>query len=216
MKNSGIIQLIDLVQVNVFCAVSDISAAYHSINVLPSHRKFQGFKWDIGDGDVWFNELCLCFGLKCAPWIFTQVSDFCVKCAKLEGVDRCINYLDDFIVIDKDKQSCDLAQLTLHLVLERLGFVIAVKKVVSPSQVTTYLGIIINTVNLTLSIGEDKLSRVIECVTSLQNKKWCSRKLLEQTAGLLAHCATVVRGGRTPDEYTISSGTQGLIVKGLC
>ena len=31
----------------------------------------------------------------------------------------------------------------------------------------------------------------------LKGKSWVSRKLLEQAAGLLAHCATVVKGGRT-------------------
>ena len=189
--------VVDLLEPNEFCAVSDISSAYRSINVLPGHRQFQGFKWDIGSGDVWFNDLCLCFGLKCAPWIFTQVSDFCVKCTKLEGVDRCINYLDDFIVIAKDKDSCESAQQNLHIVLTRLGFKIATKKVSPPAQVLTYLGIVINTMEMTLSLGEDKLERVISCVTALKNKKWCARKLLEQTAGLLAHCATVVRGGRT-------------------
>ena len=87
----------------------------------------------------------------------------------------------------------------LHTVLTRVGVKVAAEKVVPPCQVITYLGIVIDTVNLTLSIGDDKLERVIDCVTALKDKRWCSRKLLEQTAGLLAHCATVVRGGRTPD-----------------
>ena len=146
---------------------------------------------------MWFNDLCLCFGLRCAPWIFTQISDFCVKCVNTTGVGRCINYLDDFIVIGNDYQECDEAQKILHSVLCSLGFVVADKKVIPPCQVITYLGIVINTVDLTLSIGDEKLSRVISCVNELKDKRWCARKLLEQTAGLLAHCATVVRGGRT-------------------
>ena len=60
-----------------------------------------------------------------------------------------------------------------------------------------YLGIIIDTVNMQLSIGNDKVDRVLTCVAELKDKRWCSRKTLEQTAGLLAHCATVVKGGRT-------------------
>ena len=180
-----------------FCSVSDISSAYRSVNVLPAHRDYQGFKWNIGNGDSWFQDLCLCFGLRSAPYIFTQISDFCVKCVNYEGVSRCINYLDDFIIIDSDYTSCKSSQDALHLVLQSLGFKIASKKVTLPSQVVKFLGIIIDSVHLTLSIGEDKLERVLKCVRDLKDKRWCSYKLLEQTAGLLAHCATVVKGGRT-------------------
>ena len=59
-----------------------------------------------------------------------------------------------------------------------------------------YLGIIVNTVDMTLSVGADKLDRVTIEVQDIQGAKRCKRKRLEQLAGLLAHCATVVRGGR--------------------
>ena len=180
-----------------YCAVTDIKGAYRSVNVTPSHRDYQGFKWDLGEGDVFFNDLCICFGLRSAPFLFTQISNFCVKCVNHEGVRRCFNYLDDFIVVGSDKQDCKAAQDKLHNVLTDLGFIIADNKVVHPGQEVKYLGIIINTVDMTLSIGEDKVLRVVKCVTDLKEKRWCSRKSLDQTAGLLAHCATVVKGGRT-------------------
>ena len=196
-KYHSVDDVVDVLDQYDYSGVSDISSAYRSVNVLPSHREFQGFQWDSGDGDVWYTDLCLCFGLKSAPWIFTQISDFCVKCVHKEGVGRCVNYLDDFIVLSSNYDNCAKAQDTLHSVLRNLGFIISEKKVSKPNQVTKYLGIIIDSINMTLSIGDDKLERVINCVNFLRGKSWCSRKLLEQTAGLLAHCATVVRGGRT-------------------
>ena len=180
-----------------YCAVSDIKGAYRSVNVLPSHRDYQGFQWDLGDGNVYFNDLCICFGLRSAPFIFTQLSNFCVKCVQHEGVCHCVNYLDDFIVSGHSEAQCSAAQDKLHQVLSHLGFVIAEKKVITPSQEVKYLGIIINTLDMTLSVGEDKRQRVHDQVSELINKRWCSRKTLDQVAGLLAHCATVVKGGRT-------------------
>ena len=180
-----------------FCAVSDIQSAYRSVLVLPGHREFQGFQWDLGDGPCWFQDLAICFGLKCAPWIFTKMSDFCVRCMKHDGVERCFNYLDDFIVVGVDQADCELHQDKLHTVLVDLGFKVSEKKEIKPSQEVKYLGIIVNTLDMTLSIGPDKLSRVQECVADLLDKRWCSRKKVEQAAGLLAHCSTVVKGGRT-------------------
>ena len=66
---------------------------------------------------------------------------------------------------------------------------------ITPTQVVKYLGIVINSIDLTLSIDDDKVSRVKDCVNKLRDKKWCPRKLLEQAAGLLAHCSMVVKGG---------------------
>ena len=189
--------VVDVLEHKDFCAITDISSAYRSCNVLPSHRQFQGFQWDLGDGPKWFLDLALCFGLKSAPYLFTKVSDFCVRCAIHDGVRRCFNYLDDFIVIGGDKEECELAQLKLETVLTDLGFKVAVKKSVPPSQEVKYLGIIVNTLDMSLSIGEDKLERVQLCVSDLMDKKWCSRKNLEQVTGLLAHCSTVVKGGQT-------------------
>ena len=47
---------------------------------------------------------------------------------------------------------------------------------------------------MTLSVGEDKLSRVMREVQELQSVTKCSRKKLEKLAGLLAHCASGQRG----------------------
>ena len=189
--------VVGVLERNEFCAVSDIQSAYRSVLVLPSHREFQGFQWDLGQGPCWFQDLAICFGLKCAPWIFTKISDFCVRCMKHDGVVRCFNYLDDFIVIGVDQDQCELYQQKLHTVLVDLGFKVSEKKEIAPSTEVKYLGIIVNTLDMSLSIGHDKLSRAQECVKDLLNRKWCSRRKLEQITGLLSHCSTVVKGGRT-------------------
>ena len=39
---------VNMINPNDYCSVTDISSAYRSLNVLPSHRTYQGFSW--GDG----------------------------------------------------------------------------------------------------------------------------------------------------------------------
>ena len=178
-------------------AVTDISEAYRTIHVIPSHRKYQGFCWDTGAGVDYYEDLHLCFGLRCAPYCFTKFSDFIVKCCTKFGVKRCINYLDDFAVLGDSYESCWESQNILQRMCVNLGFRVEETKSTAPAQIFKYLGIVINSVEMTVSVDEDKLKRVQREVTYFLDKTSCRRDQLEEVAGLLAHCATVVKGGRT-------------------
>ena len=178
-------------------AVTDIESAYRTIHVSPAHRTFQGFKWVINGEEEYLEDLRLCFGLRSAPFIFTQFSDFIVKCCDKLGASRCVNYLDDFAVLGHTEMECSVAQELLHNVLWNFGFKVAENKVVKPSQSFKYLGIRVDSIKMTVSIDDDKLSRVRVEVLGMLDKSSCKRKALEEVSGLLAHCATVVKGGRT-------------------
>lgn len=178
-------------------AVSDIASAYRTIHVTPSHRTYQGCAWNFGEGRVYMEDLRLCFGLRSAPYAFTQFSNFVVKCCNIQGAGRCVNYLDDFVVLGGSEGECQESQDILHSMLINFGFKVAEDKGSPPSQRFKYLGIIIDTVKMTVSIDEDKLTRVKKEVLELLGKHIVKRKTLEEVAGLLAHCAAVVRGGRT-------------------
>ena len=76
------------------------------------------------------------------------------------GNYRIINYLDDFIVILDTFESCQQVQSELIHLLISLGFIISWKKCTSQSQVTRFLGIDINSCNMTLSLPSDKLEKL--------------------------------------------------------
>ena len=69
----------DLVQNDHMCVV-DIASAYRSVPINPTHSKFLGLRWnfDDGEGDVLLQENRLSFGLRCAPFIFSLLSDMVV------------------------------------------------------------------------------------------------------------------------------------------
>ena len=90
---------VDILNVNDFMAVVDISAAYRSVNVNPAHVQFQGFSWDFGQGPEFLVDRRLCFGLRCAPNIFDSLSSLIVDIAPSRGAKRVVNYLDDFLII---------------------------------------------------------------------------------------------------------------------
>ena len=196
-KYKSLDDVVELLEENAYCAISDIQGAYRTVAIIPSHREFQGICWDSGRGDQYLQDLRVCFGLSSAPFLFTQISDFVVKIGRDHGYGKCVNYLDDFLVTDITEAECGMAQQALCGNLERLGFIVKQQKQVLPATMVKFLGIMVNTADMTLSVGADKLGRVRDGTELIQGKDKCKRKSLEQLAGLLAHCATVVRGGRT-------------------
>ena len=182
-----------------YFSVLDIKSAYRSVNVFPDHRQVQGFMWDSGNTGVElpFVDNCLCFGLKSAPFLYTQITEFIMRTMNRLGYSGVYGYLDDFIVVAPTEESCKKAMSILIDVLQNLGFVIAWKKVVIPSQLVTYLGISIDSVNMTLSLPTHKVMKLKSLVYDFRGKSKTSVKELQVLSGHLAHASTVVRGGRT-------------------
>ena len=112
---------VDLLHRNDFVAVVDVSAAYRSVNVAADHAMFQGLSWDFGKGPIWLLDRRLCFGLRCAPNIYNALSNFIVKVANRGGADRIVIYLDDFLVIAEDHDTCLAHRELVTNAIEFLG-----------------------------------------------------------------------------------------------
>lgn len=68
---------------------------------------------------------------------------------------------------------------------------------VSPTTTPIYLGIEIDSVEMVLRLPEYKLSKLATITEEFLKRKKATKKQLERLSGLLSHCATVVKGGRT-------------------
>ena len=178
-------------------AVVDVSAAYRSVNVLADHVKFQGLSWDFGDGPQWLLDRRLCFGLRCAPNIYNAISDLIVLISRSLGADRVINYLDDFLIIADDYETCLAHRCIVTSVIEFLGASVSWKKVTNPSTSSTFLGITINSVEMELSLPMEKVHKLETCILSVLDKGHATKKDLERVGGLVSYCSYVVRGGMT-------------------
>ena len=186
-----------LLQVGDYMATIDISNAYRAINIHPACRERQGLSWDFGKGVVYMQDNRLCMGLSSSPFVFSKVSDFIVRCMIREGLDDCVNYLDDFCVISRSRQGCVEAQQGLVRILRRIGFYVSFKKLTPPNQINRFLGIDIDAVVMELRLPRDKLEKLVTQLKLYLKRKKASRLELEGLGGVLAHCCKVVHGGRT-------------------
>jgi hypothetical protein len=179
-----------------FLGVTDISAAYRSVLIRMCDRKYQGLKWNVGNKEVYVQDNFLSFGARASPYIFNSLTDAVTRYMNSCGF-KCFNYLDDFLVIGDSFSSCQEAQLALHSLLRSLGFDIAYKKVRSPSKVQRYLGIDIDTIQMKLLLPADKVDKLHEELAFFAGRRQATRKQLQRLCGILSHCSTVIRGGRT-------------------
>lgn len=112
----------------------DIKAAYRSIMISPRQWKFQGLSWVINDRQRYLVDTHICFGSRCAPYIFTQITNFILRCLKRRGFINSIVYLDDFLVTGKSQEECAEAQKALISIRHSLRFYVAWPKCVAPCQ----------------------------------------------------------------------------------
>ena len=145
----------------------DLKDAYFCVPVHKESRKFVRFQWD--EKLYWF--FYLCFGLGPAPRIFMKL--FKVPLAVLRKLNLLIIiYIDDMLIIGWTRKEVELTRDTLIYLLQHLGFVLNLKKfVLQPCQKIEFLGLIVNSVNLTLSLS---LKR---CRGSRRSAQRCAQEL---------------------------------------
>ena len=73
---------------------------------------------------------------------------------------KVIAYLDDFLIVEKNKGQCALALKTLITLLQSLGLAIAWEKVEGPTTTLTFLGIVLNLVKMTMHISQNKVNDI--------------------------------------------------------
>lgn len=186
----------ELMEHHDYSASVDIASAYRSISIAPNHRTCLGIRWNVEGESKYLMDTRLCFGIRCAPFIFTQISNFVVRAMARRGFPKIACYLDDYIIFASSAVYCTYVQQVLIHLLISLGFEIAWNKCSSPSLRTRYLGIIFDSVRMEISLPEDKLSRLRTELLFFENKKRVTKRQLQQLVGYLAHCAKVIRGGR--------------------
>lgn len=137
----------------------------------------------------------LCFGSRAAPFVFNRISDAISRYMAKEGI-VCYNYLDDLICLSETYEQGILDQLYLISVLRKLGFYIAWEKVRSPSQVTKYLGIEIDTIKMELRLPDEKVQKLRRELLFWQGRIKATYKQLQILTGYLSHCSRLIQGGK--------------------
>ena len=188
---------VDMLEQDDMMSVIDIKSAYRAVPINPEHWTLQGFRWPENGEVKMYIDHRMCFGVRTGPYYFNLISNFIHDTMVESHNIRLMNYLDDFLVIGGDKDSCEAAQAKVIGFIRYLGFHISWHKVTPPSKSVQYLGIIVDSELMELRMPSDKLERLRTLLCKYSDASFIGRKELESLTGLLAHCSQCVRGGRT-------------------
>ena len=111
------------------------------------------------------------------------------------GYRGLFNYIDDLIYTGLSSEIHNSYQFLLDL-LQELGLDISHKKLVSPATSVICLGILVDSVNKTISIPEPKLQEIIKTCKKWFLKTYCSKTELQSLLGLLLYITKCVKPAR--------------------
>jgi hypothetical protein len=189
-------EALTLVTPHCYMAKIDLKNAYRSIPISDESKRVTGLIWPWEGRDTFFIDTRLPFGAKASPGIFHRITQSVVRMMARRGFHNIHVYLDDFLVVGTDHNDCLITMNTLLSLLRQLGFHINWSKVEGPSTKITFLGIYINSENMTIGIPETKITDIKHKINNFIGKRRASKKQLQSILGKLSWVARVVPAGR--------------------
>ncbi len=168
-------------------AAIDLKDAYFHVSILPRHRPFLRFAFE---GRA-YSYKALPFGLSLSPRVFTKVVEAALVPLREAGI-RILNYLDDWLILAQSRALlCEHRDMVLSH-LSRLGLQVnREKSKLSPTQRISFLGMELDSVNLTARLSEERSQSMLRCLESLQRKRAVPLKHFQRLLGHMASSAAI-------------------------
>ena len=157
----------------------DLKDAYLSVPIHVDHQHYLRFSWR----GFRYQFSCLPFGLSPAPRLFTKLLKPVVVALRRLGI-RLVIYLDDLIILSDSKEGAlrDL-DITVGL-LTSLGFLVNWdKSVLDPSRSIEFLGLLLDSVSLSLALPPEKVSSLLSLCRRALDKGFVSLHDLSSLLG---------------------------------
>ncbi len=169
----------------------DLKGAYFHIQIASHPRQFLRFAFE----GVAYQYKVLPFGLSLATCTFTWRMDAAHSPLRQMGI-RILNYLDDCLILAHSQ-----VVLTSHktLLLSHLGClglrVNFAKSILLPSQRVSFLGTVINSVQMTTTVSAERATTIQRHTASFKEGTARPLKAFQRMLGLMAAALLVLRLG---------------------
>ena len=146
-----------------FMASIDLKDAYYTVPVEKEHRKFLRLEWE---GQLWqFN--CMPNGLALAPHKFTELMKPVFATLRERG-HFSTAFLDDSFLLAETRMAYACSVFDTVQLLRSLGFIIHLdKSVLEPTRRIQYLGVIIDSELMTVTLTPERASDMISCCLTI-------------------------------------------------
>lgn len=155
----------------------DLKDAYLSVPVCEEHHPYLRFAWK---GSL-YEFQCLPFGLSSALRVFRKLLKPVMSFLRQRGV-RSLIYLDDMLVMAQSRTELE----NLIFLLQYLGFRINWgKSHLVPDQLAHYLGFILNSLTLIISLPGEKIEKIVASCQAARRKRRISVRELLRLIGMM-------------------------------
>ena len=190
-KMDTFVSAIKLVHKNCFMASIDLLDAYYSVPMDKASTKFLKFQWQ---GKL-YAFTCMPNGLCSAPRTFTKLMKPCFAWLRQLGHTN-VAYIDDSLLISDSFTECQENVGDTKRVLEKLGFLINMQKsVLKPTQQITFLGFIIDSVTMTVTLTPQKQESTKNIIQNLILKRKATIREVAIVVGKIVACFPAVTHG---------------------
>ena len=177
---------------NCFMASIDLKDAYYLVPIAKEHRKYLRFYWK----GFLCQYTCMPNGLSSAPRCFTKLMKPVYSTLRQKGHLN-VGYIDDSYLQGRDANECLLNISDTQRLLSSLGFVInGQKSSVTPAQRIIFLGFVLDSVSMTITLTDDKKVKVKANCTAMQHKHETTITELAQLVGTLVSSLPGVQFGK--------------------
>jgi len=170
----------------------DIKDAFRLLRVIPEDQynlgiQFMGF---------YFYERCIPFGIHPGPSFFEEFATAVEKICNAEGIPHIPHYADDSLLISRPEDAPSHYQRALSI-FRHLGVPLSEDKLIAPSPVVEFLGIVIDCPSMQIRMPEDKLTAYREDINAaLAHPNELSLHDIQSLHGILIYASRCVQKGR--------------------
>lgn len=178
-KMDTLYSILKLVEKNCYMASLDLKDAYYSVPIRESDRIYLRFLWQ----GILYQFTCLPNGLSSCPRKFTKLLK--PPLSELHQLGHIVaSYIDDLFLQGKTYESCVNNVIATFSLFDALGFIIHPdKSAFNPAQELVLLGFVINSVNMTIKLTDDKKLALKQLCLSLLSKPFPTIREVAQIIG---------------------------------
>lgn len=188
-KMSTIYSVLNMITKDCYMAKIDLKDAYYSVKIDEKHQKYLKFKFD----KKLYKFTCFPNGLGPCPRKFTKITKVPMSNLRQKRVPVC-GYIDDFLTKSQSYKSCLDNIMKIIEEFQYLGFVVHPNKSkFEPSQVITFLGFVLNSREMTVSLTTEKEKKLKHLITQLLSIRKPTIRFVAKVVGTLVSSFPAVK-----------------------
>lgn len=174
-----------------FMSSTDVSRANKNFKSDPLDWPLLGFQWY----GKYYCDVTMPFGARSSSCHMQRVTELIVRILHEKGVVARM-YLDDIITLSPDYEKALMDFRIMQDLLKELGLPEATDKIQAPDTQIVWLGILIDSQAMSLSVPHDKLQDIKSIVRRALKCKSISKTHLQSVLGRLLYVAKCVKPAR--------------------